>query len=466
MKKTYYEWISYLNQSLAVDSNFDIVKRVLRIHDKEVTLFFIDGLIKDDIMEKMMEFMINSKALCSSYSQMKALASRWIPYVEVEVDDQEPFILQAILTGTIAICVEGYTQVILVDARTYPTRGMNEPEDDKVLRGSRDGFVETIIFNTALIRRRIKDVNLCMEYTSVGNVSRTDIVICYMKNKVDPSLLKNIRTRLEAIEVEALTMAQESLAEALIPGKWYSPFPKIRYSERPDVAASNILEGKIIVIIDNTPSIMILPTHFFDFVQEAQDYYLPPITGIYLRCVRIVVFLITLLMTPIWFYFIQNESLIPEFLSFIKIEEQIQIPIYVQLLLLEFGIDALKLASLNTPSSLNGSFSIIGALILGDFAVKAGWFHPEVILYMAFVALANFTLPSYELGYALKFSRVLLLSAIALSPKYGLFIGILILVISLIQTKTLTKQNYLYPVIPFSWKNVKMIFMRKKITDK
>lgn len=139
------------------------------------------------------------------------------------------------------------------------------------------------------------------------------------------------------------------------------------------------------------------------------------------------------------------------------------VPILWQFLILEFGIDALKLASLNTPSSLNSSFSIIGALILGDFAVGAGWFAPEVILYMAFVALASFTSPSYELGYAIKFMRVLLLICIGLFPQFGLFLGIALIGFIIYENKTITKGSYLYPLIPFHKEDFKMIFLRKKL---
>lgn len=465
--KAYEDRIQELDTQLRVKENFDVIKRELLVQDKRLIFYCVDGFVKDEVLEKMMEFMLKADfTKMKEPDDIKMLSDQLLSYVEVDIAKDLQKMTTAVLSGTILLMIEGFTQGILVDARTYPTRGMEEPEDDKVLRGSRDGFVETLVFNTALIRRRIRDPRLRMEYTSVGTSSKTDIVLCYMEHKVDMDMLQRIRDILSEIDVEALTMAQESLAEALVPGKWYSPFPKVRYTERPDAAASNVLEGKIILIIDNSPSVLILPTYFFDFVQEAQDYYLPPITGTYLRCIRIGVFFATLLVTPIWYYLNCNPSLAPSWMAFAIIPDTNNLPIIVQLLVLELGIDALKLASLNTPSSLNSSFSIIGALILGDFAVNAGWFAPEVILYMAFVALANFTQPSYELAYGVKFMRVMLLLLTWLFPSFGFWIGLVLMIFILYNGKTVSRQSYLYPLIPFHWSDFKMIFMRKKLRDK
>lgn len=408
-----------------------------------------------------MEFLKN--AFDFKIKDIKELVNHLVPYVEVDIKQTLDDMITAVLSGSTLLVIEGYDQGVVIDLRTYPTRGMSEPEDDKVLRGSRDGFVETLIFNTALLRRRIRDKHLRMEYHMVSKASKSDVVLCYMDDRVNEHALNLLRERLNDMQVEALTMSQESLAEAFVQSKWYNPFPKVRYTERPDTAASNVLEGKIIVLIDNSPSILILPTHLFDFVQEAQDYYLPPITGTYLRIVRICVFFIMMLITPVWYYLNCNPDFVPQWLQFVLIEDTMNVPILFQFLILEFGIDALKLASLNTPSSLNSSFSIIGALILGDFAVGAGWFAPEVILYMAFVALANFTSPSYELGYAIKFMRVLLLICIGIFPRFGLWLGLLLVGMIIYENKTITKGSYLYPLIPFHWQDFKMIFLRRKL---
>ena len=318
--KTYTQLLWELDHRLRVKENFDIIRRDLFVQDTCLSFYCVDGYVKDEVLEKMMEFMLKADLRSMRQSgSLQDISNQLISYVEADIQSDVAQMVTAVLSGTILLVIEGFQSAILIDARTYPTRGMQEPEDDRVLRGSRDGFVETLVFNTALIRRRIRDPRLHMEYTSVGDLSKTDLVLCYMEEKVDMDMLVRIRDIIRSIHVDALTMAQESLAEALVSGKWYSPFPKVRYTERPDTAVSNILEGKIILIIDNSPSVLILPTYFFDFVQEAQDYYLPPITGSYLRCIRIAVFFATLLITPVWFYLVKNPDLTPEWLRFAMI---------------------------------------------------------------------------------------------------------------------------------------------------
>lgn len=466
MKQTLKNLHLQIEKILKPEDNFDIIKKTLHVQDIQMKLYMVDGFVKDEVLEKVINFLL--KADIQETVQKKAVqdfCDKFVTYVETNVEEDISNMVNAVLSGSVLLLIEGYEQGIIIDARTYPTRGMEEPEDDRTLRGSRDGFVETLIFNTALIRRRIKDPNLHLEYHSVGTSSQTDLVLCYMENDVNQQVLNELRYKLNNINVKALTMSQESIAEALCSHSWMNPLPKVRYTERPDTAASSILEGKIILLIDNTPSALILPTSFFDFIQEAQDYYLPPITGNYLRFIRILVFFITLLVTPIWLYMNLNPDLTPSWLTFTLLNKDMNIPIFLQLIILEFGIDAIKLASLNTPSSLNSSFIIIGALILGDFAVNAGWFAPEIILYMSFVALANFTQASYELGYAVKFMRILLLICTAIIPMYGLWIGIIVVFVIFIRTKTITNTSYLYPLYPLNLKDLKKILMREKLQN-
>lgn len=458
----YVENMNLMQRALRVSYSFDIVSRKIQIGNRKACLYFIDGFAKDEILEKIMEFIMKLNPEDIPL-QLSSFEQQFIPYVEVTLEKELSTIVTQVLSGTIMLLVEGYSQAIAIDARTYPNRSISEPEDERVLRGSRDGFVETLVFNTALLRRRIRDPHLTMKIMQIGQKSHTDVVMCYMSDKADPAMVAMIEKKLKAVDIPSLTLSQESLAECLIKKHWWNPFPRFRYTERPDAASANIMEGKVILIVDNTPAVMILPTSFFDFIQDTNDYYFPPLVGSYLRIVRMIVFLLTLFLTPIWYLAVKNPTLFPDWISFIQIEEMNSVPIIIQLLLVEFIIDAIKLASLNTPSALNGSFSVVGALILGDFAVKAHWFVPEVLLYMAFVSIANFTQPSYELGYTFKLFRLLFLIMIACLDVWGLVLGIILMLLILANTHTITETSYLYPLYPFNTQKFCQLFLRQPI---
>lgn len=452
-----------LHERLPIQTSFDCVSTVFDMVMGKGELIFIDGFAKDEVMEKVMEHLMKLD-LTQSYS-MAALLSERIPYLEVSAAKDCDQAVDAVLSGTLVFLAEGSDEICLIDARSYPVRSMQEPEDDRVLRGSRDAFVETLIFNTALIRRRIRDPQLIHEFLQVGTRSKTDISLCYLNDKVDQALLKRVRDKLKNTEVEGLSLSQESLAECLIPKQWLNPLPRIRFTERPDTASASILEGNLILLTDNTPSAMILPTHFFDFFQEANDYYFPPLIGTYLKLVRLVIFFLTLFFTPCWYLAIRHPALVPDWLSFILVSEPAAIPILAQLLIIEVMIDGLRLASLNTPSSLSSAFSILGAVILGEYAVSTGWFNGEVILYMAFVALSNYAQPSFELGYSFKFFRMILLILIALMGPWGLLAGTVAIIVLMLKTDTLSG-NYLYPLYPFNGKKLSALLLRKPVNHK
>lgn len=456
-----------LDGLLRINESFDIVGREFTTGSRRAKLYFIDGFAKDEVMEKILEYLMGlSPGDTEPAEDASQYCERFITYVEADLSDQCGDIVTGVLSGTLALLIEGYAQAIMIDARTYPARSVAEPDDDRVLRGSRDGFVETLVHNTALIRRRVRDPALTMEILTVGQKSKIDVVLCYMKGAADEKFLSTIRKKIGDITIGALTMSQESLAECLVRPRWYNPFPRVRYTERPDAATASVFEGSILVLVDNSPSVMILPASLFDFVQDTNDYYFPPLVGTYLRLVRIAVFLLTLLLTPVWYLLVKNPQLIPGWLEFIQVQEPNGVPLIVQLLIIEFIIDGLKLASLNTPSVLSNSFSVVGALILGDFAVKARWFVPEVVLYMAFVAIANFTQPSFELGYALKLYRVLILILTALFNYWGFAAGVLIMLLTAAGTKTATGRGYLYPLIPFHPKALLSLLVRQPISHR
>lgn len=462
MTSSLQETMQYLNNRLDVDKNFDLVYRVIRVGGKDACIYFIDGFCKDELMQKMLQYFMDLKE-DELPSDAHEMSKRCIPYVEVDLQDNWEQIIYFIMSGVFALFIDGFDKCLLIDSRTYPARSVSEPEKDKALRGSKDGFVETIVFNTALIRRRIRSTHLRMEMFHAGNSSQTDIVLCYMDNRVDHEFLQKIKDRIQNIQVDALTMNQESLAECLYKKKWYNPFPKFKFTERPDTASAQILEGDIVILVDNSPAAMITPTSVFDVVEEADDYYFPPITGTYLRLSRFLIAVLTYIMTPTFLLLMQRPEWIPGGFEFIMIKDTSNIPLIWQFLLLELAIDGLRLAAVNTPNMLSTPLSVMAALVLGEFSVNSGWFNSEVMLYMAFVAIANYTQASYELGYAIKFMRIINLILTAIFGVWGYIAAIILMLAAIVSNKTVSGKSYIYPLFPLNLKQLSKRFFRYRL---
>lgn len=453
LKGNFDESVAYFNSTLRVKENFDVLYHVFEMGGKKACMYFIDGMVKDEVMQKLLQYFFGLQAK-DMPEDIHGVLKKFMPYVEVDLIEKPEDVIRSVLSGVPVLIMEGYEKVISIDARTYPARGVEEPDKDKVMRGSRDGFVETLVFNTALVRRRIRDPRLTMYITEAGTVSHTDIVLCYMEDRVEKKFLEELKRRISKISVESLTMNQQSLAECLYHGKWYNPFPKFKFTERPDTAAAAVLEGDIIILVDNAPLAMILPTTIFDIVEEADDYYFPPITGTYLRLTRFVTNFLALLLTPTFMLLMQHPEWISDRWQFIVVKEPMNIPLLLQFLILEFALDGLRLASLNTPNTLSLPLSVIAGVIIGDFTVQSGWFNAEAMLYMAFVAIANYTQVSLELGYALKFMRILLLILTHCFGVWGYVAGVLIDVLAIACNKTIGGRSYLYPLVPLKPKQL------------
>jgi stage V sporulation protein AF len=460
--ENYSDNVGLISGLLRVEESFDIIERRLHIHEREICFFYIDGFVKDGEMLRIMQFLISEKKLPGAEELEKT-----IPYVEVERVDRVSAIVRAVLAGQSALLCESFgAEAILLDLRTYPARDTAEPESDRVMQGPRDGFVETLVMNTALIRRRIRDPNLTMEHISMGGASDTDVVICYVKGLADKRDVDGIRDRLKAAKPYSLTLGFQSLAELIIGKGWFNPFPKIRTTERPDTASAQLLEGSVIVLCDTSPLAMILPTSIFDYLEESGDFYFPPLTGTYLRLVRIAILLLSVVITPLWYLAIEYEAMLPENLLFLIPDKPGALPIILQLFLAEIAIDGLKIASMNTPDILSNSLSVVGALILGDFAVSVGWLCEDVILYMAFVAIANFAQQNHELGYAFKFVRMMTLFLVWILGGWGFAVGMLLFALLVVTNTTPpSSRGYLYPLIPFNPKAMKRLLFREKKTD-
>ena len=462
LRAQYVEAVGKLERILRVSDNFDVIKREGVCPGCDMTFFYIDGFVKDGEMQRIMQYLFEQKSMGTASEAVKI-----IPYVEVEVSSDTEKITTAVLAGQTAMLADTFgDEVVLLDLRTYPARQTAEPESDRVMQGSRDGFVETLVMNTALLRRRIRDPRLTMKHFDIGGSSHTDIVVCYMKEKADERDVLMLCEKIESAKPKTLTLGTQSLAETLIRRRWFNPFPKIRTTERPDTAAAQVLEGSIIVFCDTSPEVMILPSSIFDFIEEADDYCFPPLTGTYLRLVRVAILILSVISTPLWYLMLENAQWLPAWLAFVVPSSPGSLPIIAQLFIAELAIDGLKLASMNTPSMLSNSLSVVGGLILGDFAVEVGWFCGDVILYMACVTIANFAQQNHELGYAFKFMRMMILALVGLFGIYGFFIGIVLFCIFVASNATVFgRRRYLYPLIPFNKKAFLRHFIRVQKSD-
>lgn len=449
---------------LKVKKSFDLVSREINIGGRKVYLFFVDGFMKDEVAERILnKFISITKEEMDKVNNITDFMSSYIAHIEADKENDIDKIVSGVLSGPMAIIIDGLDEAIMLDVRTYPARGPEEPQKEQSLKGSKDGFVETLVMNTALIRRRVRDENLVFEMMNVGNKSKTDVCIGYIEGLAKTDNVELIKKKIESIDVRALVMGDQSLVETLTKSKWYNPFPKIKTTQRPDVASAHVLEGKILILIDTSPNIIVVPVSIFDFMQDADDYYQPIITGNYLRFIRNLTLLITLVLTPVYLLLIEYIDRLPAWIKFIEPEKGYAVPLIIQFLLLELAVDALKLASLNTPGALGMSLSVVGALILGDFAIKTEWFVPDTILYTAIVSLGGFAQTSIELGFAIKLCRMLLLVLTSLFKVWGFIIGLIIILILLATNKTIMGQSYIYPLYPFDGNALKHLLFRTPI---
>lgn len=459
--KDFDEWIAEIDNELKPDKSFDIIKRPLKIGGRRTALYFIDGFIKDEVYEKILEFLYKqTPEEIAGVDDMSRFAENKLPYVETDAAYTAQEVVTAVLSGPSALIIEGIRGALLVDTRTYPMRGVEEPQKDRSLRGPRDGFVETLVMNTAMLRRRIRDSRLRMEYMQIGRETKLDISIAYIDGKADKRVLEILRQRLTEIQAGGISMTQEALAESLQKNAFFNPFPKFKFTERPDYASACVLDGRIALIADNSPAVMIIPISFSDFFRETDDYYFLPVVASYIRIIRMLVALLNVVITPLYLLIVKNPAAVPDWLGVLIPEKAGEVPMLAQLLILEFAVDGLRLASLNTPDALSNSLGVVGGLLLSEFAVKAGWFSGEAILITAFTAIAGFSLPSFEMGYAMKLERLLLLILSGIFGLWGFIGGLVFIIICMLSVKTLSGRNYLYPIVPFNLKGFAEFFLR------
>lgn len=438
----------YMINEVGATKSFDVDFRELVILNRKVQVYFVNGLVDDIVVVELLKKLISINDDETNKEEVVNIIENRLVNLQVNPENDLVKITDQLLAGLVVIFIDGEDEAYLIDVRMYPGRQPEEPDTERVIRGSRDGFTENIVSNTALIRRRVKDKGLRNIIINVGKRSKTDICVSYIDSIANEDLVNLVKNKLREIDIDQIVMADKALTELLFKDGW-NPFPIVRYTERPDVAAHHILSGYIILIVDTSPNIIMLPTTYFDHLEHAEEYRQTPAAGTFIRWIRISAILASIYLLPVWYLFVKEPSVLPDAISFIGPKEKGNVPIGLQLILADVGVEFLRMAAIHTPTPLATALGLIAAVLIGDIAIQVGLFSPEVILYVAVSTVGFYVTPSYELSVANKIMKVFILLATIFFGVNGFLIGFTISIIFLVQLKTL-EIPYMWPLIPFN----------------
>lgn len=455
------EVLARLEHEIGYKTSFDVVVREMTFGERRTAMLCMNGLVKDTLLTEVLKRLTFLQPEDLSAHAFHSFLDLYVPAAQVTKEDNWNNMLTGVLSGGTALFIDGESSVVMIDAKAFPARGPEEPSLEKVVRGSRDGFVETLMVNVSLVRRRLRDPQLRYEIVRVGERTQTDVCIAYIDDIVDKELLKSIKDKISMVKIDGLPLADKQLEESTVKRGW-SPFPLVRYSERPDTVAAHLLEGYVAVFVDTSPSVMTLPTTYSDLMQHAEENRQTPFIGTYLRWVRFIGIFASLFMLPLWLLFVMHPELKPPALEFLGPNKTAKLPLVVQFLLAEIGVDLLRMASVHTPTSLATAMSLVAAILIGDIAVQTGIFVNEVILYMAVAAIGMFATPSYELGLANRIVRLVLIISVAAFSVPGFVIATTAIMLMLTMERSFNRP-YMWPIIPFDVRAVWSIMVRQPV---
>jgi len=434
----------FLKEHFGDGESFDVNIKHLFVKDLPVLCAYISGLVDGVMLTQLLSNLLPDEDI-DIEDEKEYFEAYFNHQGRSEETEQRAFLL-AILSGQVAFVTKsGYGYV--AEIRNYPGRTPEEPDNEKVIRGSRDGFIEGISQNVALVRRRIRNSNLRFELHKISEIGQTDVALAYIKDIANDEMLDKLRQRLGQIHHDGLTMADKSLEEWLFKQKFH-PVPFVRYTERPDITAAHLIEGHIIIMVDTSPSVMIVPATIFHLLQHAEEYRQAPTVGTFVRFMRYSGVAFGLFLLPLWYLFATHGTYLPDALSFLGEKEKSHVPILLQILIGDTGIEFLRMAAIHTPSPLSTAMGLVAGVVIGQIAINVGLFSPEVVLYTAISAILTFIIPSYELGISIKLFRLMLLIMSGIWGVNGLFIGIFILFTYLCSLRPM-QAPYMWPLIPF-----------------
>lgn len=435
---------AWFTKCFGKDETFDAEARTIHLWAMPTLLIYINGLVDDQGLLTLLTRMQWNEVQEDVEESERFLS--YFPFQSVTAVKDRDTMLTTILTGQPAfITPSGYA--FTIDMRAYPGRQPEEPDIEKVIRGSRDGFTESLIQNTALIRRRLRTEDLRFEIHQTTVNGKTDVAISFLQGAASKDHLNYIRQRLEKIVHDGLTMTDKSLEEFLFKQRFH-PMPFVRYTERPDICAAHLLEGHIAIIVDTSPSVILVPITLFHHLQHAEEYRQAPLIGTFVRMTRFLGAFLSLVLLPFWYLVATQQHYLPDFLSYIGPKDIGEIPLILQILMADVGIEVLRMAAIHTPTPLSTAMGLVAAIVIGQVAIDVGLFTPEVVLYVAISAIFTFAIPSYELSITTKVFRIVILLSTALLGVSGFFLSIAVLFYYLCALKPMNVP-YLWPAVPF-----------------
>ena len=453
------ENIAKARSLMAIKQSFDYIERNLFFGKTKVYMLAINGFTQTEVLQHIVADVQSLSDGEGEIRNLETFIDCKLGFAQVAYVEDWEALIKNLLSGQTILIVDGFDRAVSIDTRTYPVRSIAEPDTEKVTRGAKDGFVENIIMNTALMRRRIRDPKLTFELHQVGSDSKTDVAIAYIKGKAEEKLIEKVRAKLDGLKVTSLTMGIQSLKELMIPRSYFHPLPSVFTTERPDVASSYLEEGYVLLVPDTSPEVLVLPCSIFQFTQSPEDYYKSPVVGNYIRLMRLFSLLASLLLLPLFLLFGAHVPL-PEEFALVSTEGMTPIKLFIMVLVIEVALDLFRYSTSHTSERFAGALSIVGGLIIGDVAIDLEWASLEVLFYGAATMLATLSIASLEMAEGLRIYRIFLVLCTGFFGAWGFGIGLAFVLLSVITTPVFGRTSYFWPLVPFQWKALKTLLFR------
>nr|WP_081810934.1 spore germination protein [Bacillus sp. UNC438CL73TsuS30] len=443
----------------------DFMIRTVSVTEKTKILFiYLDGLTDsktlDEVLLKPLLLEVSPNELESVFTLKQMIEQKILAASSIKSVSKVNELVNCVLKGNIGILLDGEPSAIIAGMQKNEQRNIEEPQTEVSIRGPRDGFTESLKTNLSLLRRRIRSIRLKFESFTIGELSQTDVTMAYIEGIAPDSLLREVRKRVEQIQIDGVL--ESGFIEEFIEDVPFSPFPQIQNTERPDIVSANLLEGKIAIIVDNTPFVLILPMTFWSGLQAVEDYYERFLYTSFVRVIRYILFNIALFLPSVYVALTTyHPQLIPTSLliSVAAAREGVPFPAFIEAFIMEIVFEGLREAGIRLPKAVGSAVSIVGALVIGQAAVQAGIVSAPMVIVVATTGIASFAIPRYNLGTAVRMIRFIMLVLAGVFGFYGIVVGFIALTIHLVNLRSFGVP-YFSPVAPQIWTNLKDVLIR------